>query len=35
MPTLNTANPASITYATEEMLFTLLGGIRLDGPAVA
>ncbi|TAF98432.1 MAG: hypothetical protein EAZ44_11400, partial [Cytophagia bacterium] len=31
MPTLHHANPASITYTTEEMRFTLLGGIRLDG----
>jgi hypothetical protein len=29
--TLNTANPQAITYQTEELGFTLLGGIRLDG----
>jgi hypothetical protein len=31
MPTLTTSNPEAITYTTEEMRFTLLGGIRLDG----
>jgi hypothetical protein len=28
---LNTSNPQSISYTTEELSFTLLGGIRLDG----
>jgi hypothetical protein len=33
MPTnkLNTSNPEAITYTTEELGFTLLGGIRLEG----
>ena len=30
-PQLNTANPEAITYTTEELGFTILGGIRLDG----
>ena len=28
---LNTANPEAITYQTEETLYTILGGIRLEG----
>lgn len=28
---LNTGNPESITYHTEEILYTILGGIRLEG----
>jgi hypothetical protein len=28
---LNTSNPNAITYITEELGFTILGGIRLDG----
>jgi predicted transcriptional regulator len=28
---LNTQNPESITYQTEELSFTILGGIRIDG----
>ncbi len=28
---LNTTNPEAITYETEEIRFTILGGIRLDG----
>jgi hypothetical protein len=28
---INTANPEAITYSTEELGFTVLGGIRLDG----
>jgi predicted transcriptional regulator len=28
---LNTANPNAITYITEELGFTILGGIRMDG----
>lgn len=28
---LNTANPDAITYQTEEILYTILGGIRLEG----
>ncbi|MCA6438216.1 MAG: hypothetical protein IM600_03820 [Bacteroidetes bacterium] len=28
---INTANPEAITYTTEELGFTVLGGIRLDG----
>jgi hypothetical protein len=28
---LNTQNPESITYQTEELNFTILGGIRIDG----
>jgi hypothetical protein len=31
MPTLNVINPEAITYQTEELGFTILGGIRLDG----
>lgn len=30
-PTINTANPQAITYQTEELGFTVLGGIRVDG----
>jgi len=30
-PTINTSNPQAITYQTEELGFTLLGGIRLEG----
>ncbi len=29
--TLNTSNPEAITYETEELRFTILGGIRLEG----
>jgi predicted transcriptional regulator len=28
---LNTANPEAITYTTDELCFTILGGIRIDG----
>ena len=28
---INTANPEAITYATEELGYTILGGIRLEG----
>src|SRR4051812_27673491 len=28
---LNTANPEAITYHTEEITYTILGGIRLEG----
>ncbi|HYC40319.1 MAG TPA: hypothetical protein VEB63_07500 [Chitinophagaceae bacterium] len=28
---LNTQNPEAITYSTEEILYTILGGIRLEG----
>lgn len=28
---LNTSNPEAITYATEEICYTILGGIRLEG----
>jgi hypothetical protein len=28
---LNTSNPESITYSTEELSFTILGGIKLEG----
>ena len=28
---INTANPNAITYITEELGFTILGGIRMDG----
>ncbi|MBS0646373.1 MAG: hypothetical protein JSR97_07250 [Verrucomicrobia bacterium] len=28
---INTANPEAITYQTEELGFTILGGIRIDG----
>jgi hypothetical protein len=30
-PQLNTANPDAIIYQTEELGFTVLGGVRLDG----
>jgi len=30
-PKLNTSNPDAIMYSTEELLFTILGGIRLEG----
>ncbi len=30
-PQLNTSNPEAITFTTEELGFTILGGIRLDG----
>jgi len=30
-PVLSTANPDAMTYTTDELGFTLLGGIRLDG----
>lgn len=30
-PQINTSNPDAITYQTEELGFTILGGIRLDG----
>lgn len=29
-PTINTTNPQAITYQTEELGFTVLGGIRVD-----
>jgi hypothetical protein len=29
--TINVSNPQAITYQTEELGFTILGGIRLDG----
>lgn len=28
---INTANPEAITYNTEEITYTILGGIRLEG----
>lgn len=28
---INTANPEAITYQTEEIIYTILGGIRLEG----
>ena len=28
---LNTSNPESITYQTEEIRYTILGGVRLEG----
>jgi hypothetical protein len=28
---INTINPESITYNTEELGYTILGGIRLEG----
>ena len=28
---INTANPEAITYSTEELCYTILGGIRLEG----
>ncbi len=28
---INTTNPESITYSTEELCYTILGGIRLEG----
>ena len=28
---INTSNPDAITYSTDELRFTLLGGIRLEG----
>jgi hypothetical protein len=31
MQKLNTQNPESITYSTEELSFTILGGIKLEG----
>jgi predicted transcriptional regulator/6-pyruvoyl-tetrahydropterin synthase len=30
-PTINTTNPEAITYQTEEIAYTILGGIRLEG----
>lgn len=30
-PSINTGNPEAITYHTEELGFTILGGIRIDG----
>ena len=30
-PTLNIKNPETLSYQTEELLFTLLGGIKLEG----
>jgi predicted transcriptional regulator len=30
-PQINTSNPDAITYTTEELGFTILGGIRIDG----
>jgi predicted transcriptional regulator len=30
-PQINTSNPDAITYSSEELLFTILGGIRLEG----
>jgi ABC-type dipeptide/oligopeptide/nickel transport system ATPase component len=30
-PVLDTANPNAITYCTDELGFTILGGIRMDG----
>ncbi|WP_211327026.1 hypothetical protein [Chitinophaga flava] len=30
-PQINTSNPEAISYQTEELGFTILGGIRLDG----
>ena len=29
--TINVSNPEAIAYATDELGFTILGGIRLDG----
>lgn len=31
MPQIDTSNPNTITYVTEELGFTILGGIRMDG----
>lgn len=28
---INTTNPEAITYQTEEIAYTILGGIRLEG----
>jgi len=28
---INIANPEAITYSTEEIAYTILGGIRLEG----
>ena len=28
---INTTNPEAITYSTEELGYTILGGIRLEG----
>jgi len=30
-PKINATNPEAITYQTEELLFTILGGIKLEG----
>jgi len=30
-PNINVSNPDAITYSTDELLFTILGGIRLEG----
>src|SRR6185437_11789779 len=30
-PTIDTTNPDAITYQTDELVFTILGGIRLEG----
>ena len=30
-PTIDVTNPDAITYSTDELLFTILGGIRLEG----
>jgi predicted transcriptional regulator len=30
-PTIDTTNPDAITYHTDELVFTILGGIRLEG----
>ena len=30
-PKINVANPDAITYHTDELVFTILGGIRLEG----
>jgi len=31
MPLIDVSNPDAITYATDELVFTILGGIRLEG----
>ena len=31
MPAINVSNPDAITYTTDELKFTILGGIRLEG----
>lgn len=31
IPTIDTSNPDAITYSTDELVFTILGGVRLEG----